>query len=75
MNIVKVSSGDKDLSKLLLRQTPGCNGIWGNCRFYVNEDIDQCDWWVVCHGSGLKKIETTICDPSHSPRPGFEVGA
>jgi hypothetical protein len=31
----------------ILRQTPGSKGIWGNCRFYVNDECDEFDYWVV----------------------------
>jgi hypothetical protein len=43
----------------LLRQTPGGKGIWGDCRFFVNQDIDECDFWVVYEG--LLKPERTVC--------------
>jgi hypothetical protein len=43
----------------LLQQTPGLKGIWGNYQFYVNEDIDECDYWIVC--DGLLKTESTMC--------------
>jgi Glycosyltransferase family 10 (fucosyltransferase) C-term len=43
----------------LIRQTPGSEGIWGNCQFYVNQDVEKCDYWVVCNG--LVSTESTIC--------------
>ncbi len=42
-----------------LRQTPGGKGVWGNCRFLVDQDVDECDYWVVIEG--LTKPETTRC--------------
>lgn len=45
----------------LERQTPGCSGVWGNCRFFVNETVDECDAWVVY--DGLPCAETTRCPP------------
>ncbi len=66
MKIIKVStSGSPELSGLLLRQTPGCRGVWGDCQFIVNQPVDHCDWWVVCHNSGFRSPETTHCDPNH----------
>jgi Glycosyltransferase family 10 (fucosyltransferase). len=65
MLTIKVSSGDPKFSKLFLRQSPGGKGIWRNCHFIVNEEVEQCDWWVVCHFSGLRKIEETLCSPDH----------
>lgn len=44
----------------VLRQTPGGKGVWGNCQFFVNQDIDECDWWVV--SDNLPKTETCRCD-------------
>ena len=45
----------------VLRQTPGEKGVWGNCQFFVNQDMDECDWWVV--SDSLPKTETCKCDP------------
>jgi len=47
----------------IIRQTPGRRGIWGNCRFYINEKIDQCDFWVVYEG--LLNPEKAICPASN----------
>jgi len=64
--IVKVTAtGGHDLSDLFLRQTAKHLGIWGNCQFYINQPVEKCDWWVVCHGSALTKPEKVLCDPNH----------
>lgn len=47
----------------LLRQTPGSKGIWGDCQFFVNENIEECDYWIVFQG--LNKVETTRCPPEN----------
>ncbi len=52
---VKVSTQDTRL--MMLRQTPGNKGIWRNYQFYINEDIQDADFWVV-YGKGRKKAET-----------------
>ena len=65
MIVVKVSTGASDLSSLFLRQTPGAKGVWGGCRFILNEEIKSCDWWIVCHRSGLVNTESTHCDPNN----------
>jgi hypothetical protein len=44
----------------ITRQTPGGKGVWGECRFFCNTDIDHCDYWFVLEGPGKKK-ETAIC--------------
>jgi len=43
----------------LLRQTHQSLGIWNNCHFFLNKDIDECDFWVVYEG--LLTIEKTKC--------------
>lgn len=74
MKIVKVSSGRADLSNLLLRQTPDGQGMWGDCKFIVNQPVEKCDWWVVCHQSGLQSTEETLCDPNHIVFISMEPG-
>jgi hypothetical protein len=56
---VKVSTAARDWP--WLRQTPGGNGVWGNCRFIVDEPVESCDFWVVY--DGLLEPETTSCPP------------
>ncbi|MDA8668193.1 glycosyltransferase family 10 [Alphaproteobacteria bacterium] len=65
MKIIKISSGSPEKTNLLLRQTKNFSGIWGDCKFYINKNIANCDWWFVLHGSGLVKSESCICDPDH----------
>lgn len=62
---VKVSTSHPELSQLLLRQTPGHSGFWGDCQFHVNQPVAQCDWWFVCHTTALTSAQQTICDPAH----------
>ena len=42
-----------------LRQTPGSKGVWGNCRFVADSNLQECDYWVVC--DGLPGEETALC--------------
>jgi hypothetical protein len=46
-----------------LRQTPGLKGVWNDCVFWVNTNVDKCDWWFVYEG--LVGPEFTKCDPKH----------
>lgn len=62
---IKVTSGDSSISQLYLRQTPGRSGIWGNSHFFVNEEVEACDWWFISHISALQKEESAFCDPKH----------
>ncbi len=59
---VKLSTNSPDWP--FLRQTPARSGIWGDCRFFVNEDIDECDFWVVY--DDLIRPETTHCPPGNT---------
>ena len=54
---VKLSTNFPDWP--VIRQTPGRSGVWGDCRFFVNEDIDECDFWVVY--DDVLRSETTRC--------------
>ena len=67
MKIIKVTATGEtpEISALLLRQSPGGKGVWGDCRFFINQPVERCDWWVVCHYSALRDTETAYCDPDH----------
>lgn len=54
---IKLSTPNPDFP--LLRQTPDSAGIWGNCVFYINQDIEECDYWIVY--DALSKNEKTKC--------------
>src|SRR5688572_23858911 len=49
----------------LIRQTPNSSGEWGNYKFYINEDIEECDYWVVFNYL-LHETESTICSPRNT---------
>lgn len=49
----------------IVRQTPGQSGVWGECRFFCNTDIDQCDYWFVLESPGSKK-ETALCPKTNT---------
>lgn len=44
----------------LERQTPNCSGIWRDCQFFINEAVEECDYWVV-YDDLLEEKEETIC--------------
>lgn len=48
----------------LVRQTPGRSGIWGEFQFFINEEIDECDFWVVY--DDIVQPETTRCPPGNT---------
>ena len=55
----------------LLRQTPGGRGVWGDHRFFVNEDVDACDYWVVYD----MPAHSTCVEPQTATPDAFNVPA
>lgn len=45
----------------IIRQTPGQQGVWGECRFFCNTNIDRCDYWFVLESLNGKKER--VCCP------------
>ena len=41
------------------RQTSNHSGIWDNCHFIINQQVSECDYWVVCEN--LINPEETLC--------------
>jgi hypothetical protein len=48
------------LAMNIYKQTPGFSACWGDCQFFINEDVDECDYWVVFNHL-LKQEEATLC--------------
>ena len=48
----------------LIRQTPGRAGVWGDCRFFINEPVEECDYWVVY--DDVVRPETARCAPQNT---------
>ena len=59
----KVKISTPDYKWPLIRQTPGQKGIWGDYEFIINEDIEECDYWVVYEG--LEHKENVYCYPEN----------
>lgn len=47
----------------LERQTPGKAGVWDDCVFFVNQQVQECDWWVIYED--LLSPETSSCPVGH----------
>lgn len=60
---VTVPASDKER---LLRQLPGKTGIWKNYQFYINEPIEEADFWVVCYQKLTNKTETCRVAPENT---------
>jgi hypothetical protein len=66
MPLVKLTVGYETWPYRGLRQSPGGAGRWGDVRFAINEDVEECDGWVVLQSEhGLLRDETTRCPPEN----------
>jgi hypothetical protein len=45
-----------------IRQTPNSSGVWGDYRFVFDDDLKECDAWVII-GDILHHREVTKCPP------------
>jgi hypothetical protein len=45
-------------------QTPGSHGVWGDCKFFVDRDVEECDFWVVVEG--FPETQTCCCPPENT---------
>lgn len=59
MKIIKISTPTG--GKPFIRQLPSLNQVWDSCQFFINENIPECDLWVVY--GGIKEKESTMCTP------------
>jgi hypothetical protein len=59
MKMLKVKLTTADPKWPLQRQTPAEAGIWGNCQFFIDSDIEECDFWVVL--GDLCNTQTSHC--------------
>ncbi|MBP7232250.1 MAG: hypothetical protein KBA28_09990 [Syntrophaceae bacterium] len=48
----------------IFNQTPGRKGVWKECRFFCNTDVERCDYWFVLEGFDRKK-DSTVCPKEH----------
>ena len=45
--MIKIKISCQNNNFPLIRQTPGANGVWGNCKFFINQEINECDYWII----------------------------
>lgn len=62
---VKVTVAPSDKERLQ-RQLPGKLGIWKNFQFFINEPIEEADFWVVCFQKLSGKTETCRVAPENT---------
>ena len=48
----------------LERQTPKRKGVWKNCQFFVNEEVEKYDYLVVM--GDLVNVERIVCSPENT---------
>jgi len=61
MITMKLTTGNPEWP--IIQQTPGRKGLWGDCKFLINEKVDECDWWFVVEG--LKDEDRTRVPKGH----------
>ena len=61
--MIRVKCSIKGSEFPVIWQTPGGNGIWGNCEFILDSELEECDYWFVYES--LNKPETTLCPRSN----------
>lgn len=47
------------------RQTPSGKAIWGNYEFYINQEVEEADFWAV-YSKGERKTETCKVSPKNT---------
>lgn len=62
--MIKIKISTSGGGKPFIKQLKSFNSIWGNCQFFLNEDIPECDFWVVY--GGLAKEESVLCSKSNT---------
>ncbi|MFA5314051.1 MAG: glycosyltransferase family 10 [Methanomassiliicoccales archaeon] len=62
MFTVKMSNPVLDFP--LERQTPERSSRWGDYEFIINQDMKECDFWIV--GEGIRKEEMCRCPPDRT---------
>lgn len=62
--MIKVKLSTRAPHEPIIRQTPGSRGVWRYCRFFIDEEVKECDYWVVY--DGLQGEENTLCPPENT---------
>jgi hypothetical protein len=58
---LKIKISTAGAGKPFIKQLRSFSYTWDNCQFFINEEIPECDLWVVY--GGLGKQESTLCSP------------
>ena len=57
--MIKIKVSIPNSAPPIIRQTPDSSAKWGDYCFYINTDVEECDYWFVL--DELNNIERTIC--------------
>lgn len=49
----------------IFRQTPNYSQIWGDYKFIISNDIEECDFWVIYTSYNLALKETVRCNKNN----------
>ncbi|MCC7160290.1 hypothetical protein IT399_00975 [Candidatus Nomurabacteria bacterium] len=58
-NLVKIKISTGTNGKPFIKQLKNFNPVWDNCQFFINENIPECDLWVI-HDEIMEK-ESVLC--------------
>ncbi len=58
--MIKVKLSFPHLDYPIIKLTPASQGIWDKYQFYINQDITDCDYWVVFNHL-TKSVESVAC--------------
>ena len=58
MQLVKVKVSINSPREGLLRQTLNGDGVWAGFKFFINEDVRECDYWII-YSKGTHKFNST----------------
>jgi hypothetical protein len=61
--MIRVKCSMKGSEFPIIWQTPGAKGIWGDCEFILDSELEECDYWFVYES--LNRTETTLCPRSN----------
>ena len=57
--MVNIKVSNPYLPSVIHRQLPHQGAVWGNCRFYINQEVRECDYWIVLNN--VTKEEKVNC--------------
>jgi hypothetical protein len=50
---------------MFLKETPGCLGVWDDFKFEINNEVEDCDYWIVYDDIDKYLLEKAYCPPKN----------